>query len=575
MTNEPLGRFKSIAGLIIGFIGAIFIASAGYINDCVLGLESFTNGQLLPIIVIGMMVLFVLLLNPLIGLIYKPLALRPRDLALIVLLWSASCSIPGRGLLEQFTHTMIMPYHWNRVTAGWTANEMLSYAPEKMLVDVTEENYDETVGGYIMGAQKNPEDKLSFVQECKNAVARVPWAAWSRPLKTWMPLVLLSAIASACLALITYKQWSEHEFLSFPIAQFNSSLIDRKEGTLLPTICSSRLFWTGLIVLLVIRINNGLCVWFPDYYIPISLQWSLSPFAKVWPSLFRVQYGSELLRLSFFPLVVAFAFFLSTEISLTLGVSQLCWVIVALPMVTVGMNLSTDWIGGWQGWQRAGAYIAMCLILLYTGRNYYSSLVKNAFMPKARFANDTVNVWAMRLLLVIFIAMVYLVWKLGLELPFALITVVLTLLSFVVVSRISAETGLFFIQPRWTIFGLLTAGLGSYVFPPEAQVICGFVCVMLCIDQCQAFMPFMTNGLKLCDKAGVTPSKAGAATICMYIVAAVIATGAILVAIYEFGGPTGMNWGYQRLPTMPFRPTLTSILHLKALGTLAEAGSLP
>ena len=53
-------------------------------------------------------VLFVLLVNPLLGLLNRKLALSSRELALIVLLWSGACSIPGRGLLEQFTHTMIM-----------------------------------------------------------------------------------------------------------------------------------------------------------------------------------------------------------------------------------------------------------------------------------------------------------------------------------------------------------------------------------------------------------------------------------------------------------------------------------
>ena len=112
---------------------------------------------------------------------------------------------------------------------------------------------------------------------------------------------------------------------SFPIADFNDSLIERKPGDLLPTIAKSKLFWIGFLLLLIIRINNGLCVWYPDYYIPVRLSWSLSPFASVWPELFRVPYGASLLNLSFFPLVVAFAFFLSTEISLTLGY-LVCWV---------------------------------------------------------------------------------------------------------------------------------------------------------------------------------------------------------------------------------------------------------
>ena len=566
---------KSIIALLIGFIGAIFIASCGYINDVVLGLESFTNGQLIPIIVVGMLVLFVLLINPLLGLFNRNLALSSRELAMIILLWSASCSIPGRGLLEQFTHTMIMPFHWNKVTAGWKPNNLLDYAPPEMLVDVTEENYDETVSAYIFGAPKATEQKLPLGEQVAQAVKRVPWQAWRRPLTTWMPLVLLSALASVCLAFITFRQWSEHEFLSFPIASFNAALIERRSGSLYPAICSSGLFWVGLVTLLVIRINNGLCVWYPDYYIPVKLQWSLAPFSKVWPQLFKVQYGSELLRFTFFPLVIAFAYFLSTEVSLTLGLSQILWVLFALPMVTVGMNLSTDWIGGWQGWQRAGSYIAMFCILLYTGRNYYMGLLRRAFLPKAASDAPVDGAWAMRILIVTYLLMIWLVWRIGLELPFAAITVTLLLLTFVVVSRISAETGLFFIQPRWTIFGLLVAGLGSYAFPPQAIVTCGFVCVMLCIDQCQSFMPFVTNGLKLCERSKVNTAGASVASIAMYTVACIAAVFAILVAVYEFGGPITMNWGYQRVPTMPFRPALTEVMNLKALGTLASATTEP
>ena len=580
LETEPLTSMakistKTIIALAIGFIGAIFIASMGYINDVVLGLESFTNGQLLPIIVIGILVLFVLLVNPLLGLCSRKLALSSRELALIVLLWSGACSIPGRGLLEQFTHTMIMPYHWNKVTAGWQRNNLLDYAPPSMLVDVNDKNYDETVSAYIFGAPKTTETQPPFGERFSHAVKRVPWEAWKRPLFTWMPLVLLSALASVCLAVITFKQWSEHEFLSFPIASFNAALIERDEGHLLPAICKSGLFWTGFIILLVIRINNGLVVWYPDYYIPVQLQWSLAPFSKVWPSLFKVQWGGDLLRFTFFPLVTAFAFFLSTEVSLTLGLSQICWVLFALPLVTIGMNLSTDWVGGWQGWQRAGSYIAMFCILLYTGRNYYGSLLKKALFPTAKSDMPPSGTWAMRILIITYLVMIWLVWRIGLELPFAIITVTLTLLSFVVVSRISAETGLFFIQPRWTIFGLLVAGLGSYAFPPQAIVICGFVCVMLCIDQCQSFMPFLTNGFKLCERSKVNTTGAGVASISMYAVACIIAVLAILISIYEFGGPITMNWGYQRLPTMPFRPALTEVLNLKALGLLTEANTLP
>ena len=576
----------TVRSIILAFVCSIFIAACGYINDAVLYLESFTNGSLLPIIVIGTLALFVMVFNPLLGLVSKKLQLKGGELALIVAVSCAACSIPGRGMLEQFTHTMVMPYHWERVTPDWKQKHVLQYAPKGALIvmpdektepDLHTEVYERTVTAYLIGAQKAAEGDRPMWRSFKDAVHRVPWADWRAPLTTWMPLVFLSALASVCLALITYRQWSAHEYLSFPIADFNATLIEREEGKLYPAICRNRMFWVGLLILLFIRVNNGLCVWYPDYYIPIQLAWSLAPFSKVWPNLFRVPYGSSLLVFRFFPLVVAFAFFLSSEISLTLAVSQICWVICAFPMVTVGMNLNTDWVGGWQGWQRAGACIMMFFFLLYTGRHYYWHVLLNALgIRRGESVKDGAeNAWPMRLLIMAFIAMVVLITRLGLEWPFALITVALMLMTFVIVSRISAETGLFFIQPRWTIFGLLTAGLGSFAFPPRAQIICGLVCVFLSIDQCQALMPYVTNGLKLCERTKVSTKKYGWSTLAMYIIAMTIAVAVLLIAVYTWGAPQNMDWSYKRLPTMAFRTALPEILQLEAVGSLEEADTLP
>lgn len=575
----------SLRALVIGFLGALFIAAGGFINDGVLYLESFTNGSQLPIIVIGALLLTLLVVNPLLMLCRRGLALRAGELALIVALWSASCSIPGRGLLEQFTHSMVMPYYWELQTPAWGKYDLLSYARPGQLVTLPpkgapshDEAFERVVNAYIRGRSDVSPRDASLWEQVDRAVARVPWSAWRAPLLTWMPLVLLSALASVCLAMITYRQWAHHEILSYPIAVFTDQLLVREEGRLLPSVMCNRMFWVGFLLLLVIRVNNGLVVWYPEYYIPVQLNFNMTPFAKVWPELFRVPYGWSLLTVRFFPLVIAFAFFLSAEISFTLGVSQLCWVLVALPMVTVGMNLSTDWVGGWQGWQRAGSYIMMFLILVYTGRNYYTDIVMRALGLRRRGqrdATDRANVWAFRVLAVAFVALVVLVCRLGLEWPFALITVFLMLLSFVVVARISAETGLFFIQPRWTIFGLLTAGLGSYVFSPTNQVICGLVCVMLCIDQCHALLPYVTNGMRLCERSQVSPSRVGVWTFAMYAVCVVAAVLVLLVAVYEWGVPQRMDWSYKRLPTMTFRTALPEINQLKAVGSLEAAETQP
>jgi len=558
----------------LGVLCSLFIAGAGYINDRLLDLESFNSGHQLPVIVLGTLFLVVAVLNPLLAGWRRRLALAPAELALVVTLAMVACSIPGRGLMEQFTQVLVMPHHWNRVTPGWKSQRLLQYVPPQALVTVTDETYDQVVSGYIMGADTKGRVPPPLLERLWEKWERVPWDAWSVPLRTWVPMILLLGVASACLALIVHQQWAHHEFLSYPIATFTNSLLEREPGSACPVVLRNRLFWIGFAIVFAIRCNNGLCVWFPDYLVPVRLTWMLTPFARVMPWLLKVQYGGELLRLDVFPLVVAFAFFLSSEISFTLGISQLAWVLFGLPMVTVGVNLSTDWIGGWQGWQRAGAYMAFGFMLLYTGRQYYKEVLLGA-LGLRRGGGPAPSAWSMRLFLVSTLLLMVLVARLGIEWPFAVLLVLLTLLSLVVLSRISAETGLFFIQPRWIPFGVMMAGLGGYVMPPGVIIATGFVCMVLAVDQSQSLMPYLVNGLRICERAALRPVQAARLSTMVYTVGALLAIAVVLVATYDLGAPTNYNWSHERIPTMPFRAAQPELLRLKAMGSLEEAQALP
>ena len=561
--------------VIIGLLGSFFIAGAGFINDRILELESFNNGHQLPIIVVGTLFVVVVAINPLLVRLGERWAFRPAELAVIVVLAMVACSIPGRGLMEQFTQVLVMPFHWNRVIPGWKENNLLEYAPQQCLVDVDEENYDRVVSAYIMGREATNRIPPPFFQRLREEWNRVPWDAWMPPLRTWVPMILLLGICSVCLSMVVHRQWSEHEFLSYPIANFTASLMEREPGKLFPVVLRNRLFWIGFAVVLGIRLNNGLCRWFPDYLIPIQLTWRLTPFGSIFPSIYKVQWGGSLLRLNLFPLVTAFAFFLSSEIALTLGISQFLWVLAALPMVTVGVNLSTDWIGGWQGWQRAGSYLAFALILLYTGRQYYREMFLGALGLGDKKLRKDPNMWATRLLLLAMVALMVLISRLGLEWPFAIILVLLILLSFVIVARISAETGLFFIQPRWMPFGVMIAAFGGFAMPPSAIVTAGLCCMVLCVDQSQSIMPYLVNGLKICERVKIRLDRIASLSYGMYVVGVVLAIAVVLVASYDFGTPTNYHWSYKRLPIMSFRASQPEVLRLKAMGSLTEAETLP
>ena len=123
----------TIRAFIIGLVGAICIATLGYVNDQILQFGSIVFGGQLPLVVIGLLVVAQTVVNPLLGL-RKGWGLKNSELAVIVMLLLVSCSIPSRGLLEHITPTLGLPAWYNNdVSKGWKRNNTLSYVPQAML----------------------------------------------------------------------------------------------------------------------------------------------------------------------------------------------------------------------------------------------------------------------------------------------------------------------------------------------------------------------------------------------------------------------------------------------------------
>ncbi len=561
--------------VIIGLVGAWFIAGFGYVNDWVLDLERFTAGRLLPVVVLGLTLIGILLVNPLLHRLRRSWALRPAEIGLIVILTTAACSICGGGFVDHFLQTLVLPHHWARITPGWQERQLLSYAPPEALV----ENSDEVdaVSQFVTGADRVGDRRESLSEALRRLWNDVPWSAWWRPLMVWMPMVFLAAVISVCMALVVHRQWSDHEHLAYPIAEFTATLLERHDDRPFGTVFYNRIFWAGFVPIFLLRLNNGLCMWFPDYLIPVKMTLSFSPFSKVFPWVMDIPMaGWSLLNVTLYPLAMAFAFLVSSEISLTLGLTQILWALAAWPMVKAGIDLSTDYgLGGWSAWQRVGSYLAFSLMLLYAGRQYYGEVLTKALRFWRRHEPDDGAVRACRLALLSTLAMVLLLARLGLEWPYAVITVGLILLSFVVVSRISAETGLFFIHARWQPFAALLAMVGGYSLGLTSLVVAALACMVLSFDHSQFLMAYLGNGLKIGQRLGLSTARLSRLTLGMYVVGALLALGIALCATYADGTPVECGFSYWQTPKMPFQAADTEMLRLQATGQLGEVLQTP
>ena len=110
--------------LILGLAGVLFICGLSFFNDRVLR-STYMVGNHMPVSVYGLLIIFVLALNPLL----KKLALTGREIAVILTLVLASCVVPGAGLLRSFTDSLIQPHRYKKTEPGWAQLSALEISP--------------------------------------------------------------------------------------------------------------------------------------------------------------------------------------------------------------------------------------------------------------------------------------------------------------------------------------------------------------------------------------------------------------------------------------------------------------
>jgi len=551
----------TLRAVILGLLLAVLIGGFGYVNDQVLNLESVTAGTLLPISVFALLAVAVLVANPALSLLGRRFRFRPAELAWIALAMMVGCSICGRGLMETFTHTLALPAYHNARSPGWQHRGLLDWTPHELLV-LPEPGAEAVTDDFYRG--KAPPGGRIGLED-------IPWRYWAGPLSRWLPLVLLMAVSSICLALIVHRQWVRREHLRYPIAEVARSLMEPGPNGGLGPIFRRRAFWVALGIVLFIRVLGGLHAWFPN--VPaISLQVDAIGARSLFPFLGKVQWGYSLLRPTIYPTVVAFSFMLASEIALSMGLSEFLYAIVAGALVVwFGVDVSVGYMsGGSFGWQRFGSYLALFLILVYVGRNYYLRLLKQALAPRRREGVEPAAVWACRVLLVCLAASVAMLVWMGLSWPLALLTVALIVLTFVCLSRISVETGLFMIHPRWQALGVFLGLFGAHAMGPTAIIVVGLACATISIDPSQSLMPYFLNGLKAADDLGVRPARAGIGSAAVYVVVLAVALPVVLWANYNYGLRPN-NWSVVRVPTMAYRAASTAADKLDARNQLDES----
>lgn len=565
--------------ILLGLLGAMALATLGYVNNQVLELPSLIAGQQLPIAVIGTLTVVMVTINPLLWRIHRSWSFRPAELAVTAMLLMTSCSIPGRGFLENFIPSLSLPVHYYSINPGWRKNQVLTYAPRSMMLPAPPAAgaSDVTTGRAAEPIDPNAVSWLISGAGQKGrwlALNRVPWKPWVGPLIFWSPMLALMTVAVICLSLVVHRQWTAHERLRYPIADFATTLLSRPEGSAVPPVFRNKLFWIGAGVVVAIHVVNGLNKWHGGRLIEIPLNFSFrTVFETKWPILTKFPWSPQLLSLRLFPVVIGFSYFLASEVSLSLGLSQLLFIAPCLVLITHGVDMSSHYVGGGAGgWQRFGSYLALALIMLYTGRRYYWGVLTSALSFRRHEAVEAHVAWAFRLLVLSVAGMVLLAVGQGLAWSLAILTFLLIFVMLISATRINAETGLFFVQPRWQPLGVLVGFFGGYALGPEAMVIIGLLGMVLCLDVSQALMPYFVNSLRICENVGIRPSRAAAPAGGAYALAMVVGVAVAMWTSYNFGFK--LDWSKNRAPKDSFEVVSRELTGVRLAGELEASRQL-
>jgi hypothetical protein len=364
------------------------------------------------------------------------------------------------------------------------------------------------------------------------ALAATPIAAWLPALAFWLPLVLLMTLALLMLQLVVHRQWSNHEQLTYPIAQVATAMIERRPGALVSDIFHNRMFWFGAIPVLAIHLLNYVAVWYPGWFPEIPLRWSnWGTVGHLFPNVSQAGGSSSLGVGALFFSVVGLAYFISAEVSFSVGFAGFAVVLFNIQWYTC-TGTTTDLDSA-----RSGAYLGYAIILLYTGRAYYWAVLRRSLGLAGGAGGDHAEpVWAARIFLLAFSGFTaVLVGGFGLDWLMAFAYALTLMIMFLVLTRIVCETGMPFVQSGWQPAGLMTNLLGVSAIGAAPLVLIHYLGVALSMDTRECFMPYAANSLKLAENAGVRRTRLawfGMGVISIALLVGIVAT---LWGMYNFG----------------------------------------
>ena len=559
-------RFLSLRSLIFGLLGVFFIAGTARFHDMVLQ-GTYIVGNQLPAGAFFYFFLIGLGWNGFWNLLDRILrkrhrladlfALSSKEMAFVIIVTLVSCWTPTSGLFRYFFTQIMMPWYYLPNQHNWEIHSLLTEylrpelfpTPWPGAENIDTRAYEQVYRGFFTGLATGRE-AISILE--------MPLRAWVQPMLIWGPILTLFALVLTSIQFLVHRQWASHEQLAYPIVQVTGQFARMTSGHhTLPDIFRNRLFWWGVIPVFTLLFIEYLSKWYPEAVPSLSsflpnIKGGWLPMTNHIPILKKsVNYWSIQGWAIYFTFV-GIAYFVSSEISLTVGLSCILMTVFSILFYQVN-GILLPWSA--HECMRGGAYFGYSLILLYTGRTYYRAVLARAFCLRRKrrvpagddetetlAEPDDVSVLAARTLLVAFVCFVCLLSWMCQSWLMAIFYSLLLFLLYTVLSRILCESGIPFLAPAWQPTNMLLYLLGPAAIGPHALT---FFCWagngIFTPDPRESLIGYVANGVKLADDNRLNLKKIFVWICGIAILALIIGWFAAFWSTYNY---SPMNDGY-------------------------------
>ncbi|MGY8823077.1 MAG: DUF6785 family protein [Candidatus Latescibacterota bacterium] len=366
---------------------------------------------------VGFCFVAIVLVNSLVRRLRSSWALKPLELAIIVVMGLSATGIPV-FIVGTLLAIISSPYYGATSENDWEGN-IHSFLPDWLV-------------------PRPDGDAMRHFYEGLPAGQDLPFDAWLGPLAWWLSMILTVYFVCFCMVVIFRRQWVEHERLTFPLMEMPRLLIDEDGRPLF----RSRLFWIGCALplgMMLFNIIGFFHIGFPQINFHQEIAVSLG---RDFPGLSLTLY---------FP-VVGFMYLVSSSVSLSIFVFYLVAVVQEGITNRIGYDVTRPdtFVWGMQSlsWQAWGGFVAMVCISLWMARRHLTAVMRQVFTG-ARTIDDGEEMVSYRTAVYGFIfGVIYIIgwlWKSGMDLSIALLVLGGVLVAYYGITRIVVQAGIYFL----------------------------------------------------------------------------------------------------------------------------------